>query len=564
VFYRTSSLPGARATEGMHPQTSAGLVWSHPDGGLVWIGNAVSMGNHGSEVFTEYELNNEYAELFSVYDTNPPTAIWSDSTPIGSEDHHVVSAEATNTKVSIHTFSGNTVVLSKYSNLSSTPDWTYTFPLAPSGTNCGISRDGQTIVAVVGDGPNGNADVAVFSPASNVPTSYTSVPIGSNFGIRGFDLSADGSTLYFASAGNPTAFIFDIATATLVFSTNIGASFDSHAISGDGSVFAFGNFNSMSVYQRFGTTYTNTITRSLSGANYCAQIDISDDSKTIAYGFTFYDHYLTVQIEALDVPSQSVTMTDVVTATGIFQNIVSAVSISADGQRFAVGLWGDETGPVAEARYYARNQNAPLGTVNLPGSVFGIAISADGQRMVSGSKAEHANTNGNGGSIDLWGEATPFTAYCAGDGTLATPCPCGNTGMIGHGCENSSGTRGALLTVGGTTTPDTVVLTSSAQRTTAFTLFVQGNTSNSAGLSYGDGLRCVAGALKRIGAKNSVGGTASYPGAGDPSNSARSAALGDPIAPGSTRYYQAYYRDPIGSFCPPQTFNVSSGTAIVW
>jgi hypothetical protein len=184
--------------------------------------------------------------------------------------------------------------------------------------------------------------------------------------------------------------------------------------------------------------------------------------------------------------------------------------------------------------------------------------------MVSGSKAVHANTFGNGGSIDLYGGATPFTAFCAGDGSLATACPCGNTGMIGHGCENSVGTRGALLTAAGNTSPDTVVLTSSSERATAFTLFVQGNAVNSAGISYGDGLRCVTGSLKRIGSKNAVGGTASYPGPGDPSISSRSAALGDPLSPGMTRYYQAYYRDPTASFCPPQTFNVSSGEIVVW
>lgn len=569
AFYRELPSPRPGASGGGRSQVAGGLIWSHPDGGLAWIGNAVSLGNYGSEVFTEYDLNNEAAELFSVYDTNPPTAIWSDSSPLGTDDHHVASAEATNTKVAIHTFNANSpaayAVLSKYTTLSPTPDWTYTFSFVPSGTNCAISRDGQTIVAAVGNGATGNVDVAVFSPASNVPTSYTSVPLGSNYGIRGFDLSADGSTLYFASAGNPTAFVFDVATASVVFSTNIGASFDSHAISGDGSVFAFGNFNTMSVWQKSGTTYTNTYTRVLSGANYCALIDISDDSSTIAYGFTFYDHYATVQIEALDVASHSVTMTDVATSTNAsLQNIVSGMSISADGQRFAVGLWGDGSGPLAEARYYARNQNAPLGTVNLPGSVFGIAISADGQRMVSGSKAVHANTFGNGGSIDLFGESTPFTAFCPGDGSLATSCPCGNTGMIGHGCENSVGTRGALLTATGNTSPDTVVLTSSSERATAFTLFVQGNTNSAAGISYGDGLRCVTGSLKRIGSKNAVGGTASYPGPGDPSISARSAALGDPLSPGMTRYYQAYYRDPTASFCPPQTFNVSSGTIVVW
>jgi hypothetical protein len=47
---------------------------------------------------------------------------------------------------------------------------------------------------------------------------------------------------------------------------------------------------------------------------------------------------------------------------------------------------------------------------------------------------------------------------------------------------------------------------------------------------------------------------------------ARSAALGDTIAVGSTRYYQAYYRDPtvLGTCSPLSTFNVSNGQIVVW
>ena len=45
----------------------------------------------------------------------------------------------------------------------------------------------------------------------------------------------------------------------------------------------------------------------------------------------------------------------------------------------------------------------------------------------------------------------------------------------------------------------------------------------------------------------------------DPSITARSAALGDPIAPGDTRFYQVYYRDAAGAFCPPETFNATNG-----
>ena len=567
AFYRKVAGSARQGPGGNQALPPAGLIWSYNAGAQAWIGNAVSIGNHGSEVISEPDLNNEATELFSASDTNPPTPIWTDTAALSTEGHGVASAEVTDTKLSIHIVNSGSpsaaVHLRKYTSLSPVPDWTYVFDFA-GNARCGISRDGETIVAAVGNGSVGTADIAVFSPASNVPVSYTPIAIGVGNDIRGFDLSADGSTLYFSTSGNPTAHIFDVATAAVVFSQPLQASFDSHAISGDGSVFAFGNFGSMSVYEKSGAIYVNTHNQLVGGACYCASIDISDDGSTIASGYTFYDAYLTTKVFALDVATKVNTMTQTVTTAGSLQNIVSGVSISADGRRFAVGLWGDGNGPVAEARMYARDQDSPVGTVNLPGSVFGIQISADGHRMVSGSKGVHANDFGNGGSIDLWGEATPFTSFCAGDGSLATSCPCANFGLTGRGCDNSSATGGALLTANGTVSPDTMVLTSSSMRPTALTVFVQGNNLNTSGISYGDGVRCVTGALKRLGSHNAVAGTASFPSGGDPSITARSAALGDPISPGATRYYQAYYRDPAPAFCPSQTFNVSGGMTIVW
>ncbi len=48
---------------------------------------------------------------------------------------------------------------------------------------------------------------------------------------------------------------------------------------------------------------------------------------------------------------------------------------------------------------------------------------------------------------------------------------------------------------------------------------------------------------------------------------ARSAALGDPIAPGTQRYYQIYYSDPDANFCAApfgNDWNVSSGAIVNW
>lgn len=158
-------------------------------------------------------------------------------------------------------------------------------------------------------------------------------------------------------------------------------------------------------------------------------------------------------------------------------------------------------------------------------------------------------------------------ALCFGDGTQSIPCPCANSGLAGRGCENSAATGGAVLSGLGSLSPDNLVLTCSGELPHALSVVLQGNQVLAAPVLFGDGLRCAGGLLKRLYIKNAVGGVVTAPEAGDLSVSAQSAALGDSIAPGSTRWYQVYYRDPSSSFCPaPQgnTWNVSNALAIGW
>ncbi|MBK7642339.1 MAG: hypothetical protein IPJ19_04720 [Planctomycetes bacterium] len=163
--------------------------------------------------------------------------------------------------------------------------------------------------------------------------------------------------------------------------------------------------------------------------------------------------------------------------------------------------------------------------------------------------------------------AGPGIAGCFGDGTLITPCPCANFGLAGHGCENSIGSGGAVLVASGTISPDTVVLGSSGELASALSIFLQGDVNTTTGVLFGDGLRCAAGTLLRLGSHNASAGSVSYPIGGDLSISARSAALGDTLTPGATRVYQTYYRDPSISFCPApagNTWNVSNSQVITW
>jgi hypothetical protein len=79
------------------------------------------------------------------------------------------------------------------------------------------------------------------------------------------------------------------------------------------------------------------------------------------------------------------------------------------------------------------------------------------------------------------------------------------------------------------------------------------------GVPFGDGKRCVTGAIARIGLKSHVSGSVSYPELGDASISVQGHV---PFA-GTTRYYQAWYRDP-ATFCTSDTFNLTNGIAVYW
>jgi len=105
------------------------------------------------------------------------------------------------------------------------------------------------------------------------------------------------------------------------------------------------------------------------------------------------------------------------------------------------------------------------------------------------------------------------------------------------------------------------VLSASGMPATATAIYLQGDDDRVPGTVFGDGLRCASGNLIRLKAKISSGGASSFPEVGDPSVSARGL-----VVPGSgdVRYYQAYYRNPAASFCPPATFNATNAVRIVW
>jgi enterochelin esterase-like enzyme len=153
------------------------------------------------------------------------------------------------------------------------------------------------------------------------------------------------------------------------------------------------------------------------------------------------------------------------------------------------------------------------------------------------------------------------SSFCLGDGS-ALPCPCGNASLNGGGCASSLGV-GARLTGYGSTSllNDTLTLEVYPVPNTTL-IFFQGvdPLNNGAGEVFGDGLRCVGGALTRLGTKQAIANFAQYSSVLDAPISLR----GQVPVVGGTRYYQVWYRNPDPTWCTPQTTNLSNSWAVSW
>ena len=163
-----------------------------------------------------------------------------------------------------------------------------------------------------------------------------------------------------------------------------------------------------------------------------------------------------------------------------------------------------------------------------------------------------------------------YTTMCE-PGTNALPCPCGNPPAgAGVGCNNFTAfSGGAGLAAGGVASlgVDTLTLNVSNENNTALTVFWQGTVDTSPGVISGAGVSCVNGVVKRLYVGNASFGALTKPTGADPSVSAVSASMGDPISAGQYRYYFTTYRDPNAATpcgVASSTFNVSSAVKVHW
>jgi hypothetical protein len=260
-------------------------------------------------------------------------------------------------------------------------------------------------------------------------------------------------------------------------------------------------------------------------------------------------------------------------------------SISADGRfvSFTSGASnlapGDTNGACdifIRDRILGTTELVSLGNAGQQGNMCsgGSSIASGNRYVAFQSEANNlvpGDTNAHGDMFLRDLDATGFSSVCDPGVASIVGCPCSNPpSSVGRGCDNSAATGGASLVGSGNAylSIDSVVFSSNGEPPTSVSIVVQGNSLVANGAVYGQGVRCVGGATKRLFTKTAVAGSITAPdfGAGDPTVSARSAAKGDVIQPGQSRWYLVYYRDQIvlGGCPASSTFNATQTGQVSW
>ncbi len=190
-----------------------------------------------------------------------------------------------------------------------------------------------------------------------------------------------------------------------------------------------------------------------------------------------------------------------------------------------------------------------------------IALEVDPYFDCNNNGVEDSVDIGQGASNDSNNNGIPdeceqtYGRYCTCDAGLG---PCGNDSP-GTGCLNSTGAGATLDGIGTTsvTTDDLQFYAASMPGSTSTLLFAGPNQTNAA---FGDGRRCVASPVYRLGIHTASGGATTY---GPGIRNLLCSNFSQCMSAGSTFNFQVWYRN-AASYCTSSTFNLTNGVTVTY
>ncbi|RMH01586.1 MAG: hypothetical protein D6702_10805 [Planctomycetota bacterium] len=379
--------------------------WRVDDNGQAWIAETVAVGDSGAAVIAGKGLNNEGVAAFPGVDPQPLfdfSTLGSEAPQVALADRAPVAAALVATDMDPGSGYDYEGVLRVWDTMAGgAVDWSYTFPRTANyfGGGAAVSDDGSIVLAWKADPNTGSLLVRTFDRAGNLLASGA-LASGTSFHARQARLSDDGRRAYFNIGSE--AVIYDTLNGVEEYRHNIGASFDAHALSGDGKRFAYGQFGYFRVYEETSPgNWTLKVHRSFAGSVYVGAVALDRDGSHCAFLVQRYspamDH---IEVGVHDVDADVGVFLEAWDAPGTaYQLSGRDAALDDAGERAAFCSWGDSLNAVPEGLVYDVAAGVLSCSLDSPGSAYDLDLDPDGDVFVMGTKAVHANVFGNGGSI---------------------------------------------------------------------------------------------------------------------------------------------------------------------
>jgi hypothetical protein len=408
VFLQLDTAPDT-TTPFLSRDTRAGVLWTFND--TASIARSVALGNGGQDSWVAHSLNDERLSKFTTTGPGTPDFVYS----MLAENPGIIGVDAapTGSVAAVISFTaGGTVNLRAFTEESGpNPIWTYTF--APAYNNAGqravsVSADGGRVAACAYDGTK---TLVIYTDAAGTILSSTQI---TGF-TSGLELSADGSRILLTNGAN--ARLLDAATMTEIYNLPVSGAGGYHRISADGSAIAGGGFNIRAAREIAGTWQ---VVYNANGSQdwFGGGVALSGDGQTLfVLSHNYGAGYLPNNHQVIDLNTGTVLATSGYTGTGAWQNSAIAAQSNTDGTLFACASWGDQGNTMPEVRIYDRDLNL-VGSIDTAGSPFELDMDPDGDFILVGSKAVHANTFGSGGNTYAYSNQSACPADLNNDGTL--------------------------------------------------------------------------------------------------------------------------------------------------
>ncbi len=212
-------------------------------------------------------------------------------------------------------------------------------------------------------------------------------------------LSADGTRV--ALAAGLDLWILDEQLATRQHEL-LATSTNALALSGDGALCALGGSGELRLFEALPSgAYGLRWSLPAAAGELAARVALSRDGRSLALGWWNAQNGTAVRLQFYDCAVPGLLWEKYQPGIGGGpQDMPAALAASDDGERAAFGLWGDGTAE-PELLLVARNGQVVL-SADLPGSVQGLALDAQGQRLAVAHKEVHANQFGTLGSVRLY------------------------------------------------------------------------------------------------------------------------------------------------------------------